>query len=143
MVRFNYILFQSYWSPTSATHIQGDSEKNLKKNEKLRNTLVTVHIDCMHMCIQVTKVVFWFLCTCAYYKLLVSTCAYYKLLVSTCAYRLVGRLPWCSSVFNPLLAVFPWTPLSLSLSLYIYIYIFIIQTHCSISALLERDRKRT
>ena len=75
--------------------------EGLGENPKLRNILVTVHLDSMHMCMQVIEVVFWFLCTYAYHP--------------------NKWLPGCSSVFH-FFTVFPWTWLFYYYYIYIYIY---------------------
>ena len=77
----------------------------------------------MHICIQVIEVVFWFLCT----------CACYRLLICTCAYRPDELLPGCSSTFN--LLSFPPEP---DPRIYIYIYICTPDTEVSEYPFFER-----
>lgn len=82
-----------------------------QKNENLRHTLVTIHLDGTHMCIQVTEAFFRFLCTFACYahvhtdKLLIN---YQYAHVHTVR---IEQLPECSSVFL-FFAVFSWMILS-------------------------------
>ena len=69
-------------------------QEKTPKNEKLRDTLVTVHLDGMHMCIQVIELFFGF------YAHVNTRQFAYKLLVYTCAYLPNKHLPECSSVFS-------------------------------------------
>ena len=61
-----------------------------QKNEKLRNTLVIVHLDGYHMCIQVI---------CSMHTC-IKTKKHHQLLVCTCEYRPDKRLPRCSLIFS-------------------------------------------
>ena len=77
------------------------------KMKKIRNTPITVHLNDMYMCLQVTVTGFWFLYMCACYKLFICTCAF-------------EWLPGCSSVFR-FFTAFPLTRPYICMYIYAYI----------------------
>ena len=83
--------------------IEKEAHKKSPKNEKLRNTHVTIHPDDMHLWIQVTKVVCW-LYTYACYLHLHNRQIAYNLLTCTCAYGLDEQ---CVPQFFNFFAIFP------------------------------------